>query len=57
MRTGRPTEENKNETLQIRVPYRQSKWLKIRAYRENITVSEYVRQIIEKEMDDYYSKN
>jgi len=51
MRTGRPTEEQKNETVVIRLPYRQMKYVKRRAISRGCSVSQLIRELIDEEME------
>lgn len=48
---GRPTEENKSETVRVRIPYRLMRYLKKRVISRDCTISDYIRELIEADMD------
>lgn len=48
---SRPTDEQKSETVRVRIPYRLMKYLKKRIISRDCTISDYIRELIEADIE------
>ena len=52
MNTGRPTLDKKEQTLKLRLNDEMREWIERRAYENGISMSEYIRNLIEADMEN-----
>lgn len=50
MKTGRPTSDKKEQTLKLRLNDEMREWIERRSYECGISMSEYIRNLIEADM-------
>ena len=50
MRTGRPTSEKKDGMLILRLPEDMKEWIGTQSYKQNMSMSEFIRAMIREEM-------
>lgn len=56
MRTGRPTEKPKAERITIRIEADLVKYIERRAFRDGKSVSEYIRDVLEADRENYMNR-
>ena len=52
MRYGRPTNDRKEETIKLRLNGRMRRWIANAAYSQGLTMSEFIRVLIAKDMGE-----